>query len=104
MAEVLSGKIPAARDMEVQIERPDGTRVTVLEAMKILRADPSTAHIPIIALSANALPRDIEKGLKAGFFSYITKPIKINEFMDALDTALNFSKTASGRAAKKEHA
>ena len=71
-------------------------------ALEVLREDPATAHIPVIALSANAVPRDIAKGLKAGFFSYITKPIKVNEFMDALDTALNFSKTASGRAVKKE--
>ncbi|MEZ0307102.1 MAG: ATP-binding protein [Ramlibacter sp.] len=59
-----------------------------IEAMKILRADPSTAHIPIIALSANAIPRDIEKGLEAGFFDYITKPIKVARFMEALDAAL----------------
>ena len=59
-----------------------------LAAMKILRADPKTAHIPIIALSANAVPRDIQKGLDAGFLSYITKPIKVNAFMDALDAAL----------------
>jgi len=60
-----------------------------IEAMKILRADPSTAHIPIIALSANAVPRDIEKGLEAGFFRYLTKPIRVREFMDALDVALD---------------
>lgn len=62
-----------------------------IEAMKILRADPLTAHIPIIALSANAMPGDIEKGLEAGFFNYITKPIKVNQFMDALDVAIVFS-------------
>src|SRR5712671_3393805 len=75
-----------------------------IEAMKILGSDPSTAHIPIIALSANAVPRDIEKGLEAGFFSYLTKPIKVGEFMDALDLALKFSQTAPGRAPKKESA
>ncbi|HXD43336.1 MAG TPA: ATP-binding protein [Ramlibacter sp.] len=62
--------------------------VSGIEAMKILRADPATAHIPIIALSANAVPRDIEKGLEAGFFNYITKPIVVSQFMDALDIAL----------------
>jgi DNA-binding response OmpR family regulator len=34
---------------------------------------------------------DIEKGLEAGFFRYLTKPIKINEFMAALDDALEYS-------------
>ena len=65
--------------------------ISGIEAMKILRADPATAHIPIIALSANAVPRDIEKGLEAGFFSYLTKPIKVGLFMDALDVALKFA-------------
>jgi CheY-like chemotaxis protein len=58
-------------------------------ALKILRDDPTTAHIPVMALSANAVPRDIEKGLEAGFCRYVTKPIKVNEFMDALDVALH---------------
>jgi PAS domain S-box-containing protein len=62
-----------------------------LDAMRILRADPATAHIPIIAISANAVPRDIEKALAAGFFRYLTKPIKVNEFMAALDLALALS-------------
>ena len=62
--------------------------ISGIEAMKILRDDPTTAHIPIVALSANAMPRDIAKGLVAGFFSYLTKPIKVNEFMEALDAAL----------------
>ena len=61
------------------------------EAMKILREDPATMHIPVMALSANALPNDIEKGLEAGFFRYLTKPIKINKFVNALHDALNFS-------------
>ena len=78
--------------------------VSGIEALKILRADPSTAHIPIIALSANAIPRDIEKGLEAGFFSYLTKPIKVNHFMDTLDAAMKFSQDTSGRSAEKETA
>jgi CheY-like chemotaxis protein len=64
--------------------------ISGIEALKILREDPVTSHIPVIALSANAMPRDIEKGLQAGFFSYLTKPIKIQEFMDTLEAALKF--------------
>jgi len=78
--------------------------ISGIEAMKILRADPSTAHIPVIALSANAVPHDVEKGLKAGFSNYLTKPIKVNQFMDALDVALGVSQTALKPAAKKEGA
>jgi PAS domain S-box-containing protein len=62
-----------------------------IEALKILHGDPLTAAIPVVALSANAMARDIEKGLEAGFFRYLTKPIKINEFVKALDDALHFS-------------
>ena len=58
-------------------------------ALRILHDDPATSHIPVMALSANAVPRDIEKGLEAGFFRYLTKPIKVVEFMDALDVALH---------------
>jgi len=63
--------------------------ISGIQALKILRADAATAHIPVVALSANAMPRDIRKGLEAGFFRYLTKPIKVNEFMDALDVALS---------------
>ena len=62
--------------------------ISGIEALKILREDPATNHIPVVALSANAIPYDIERGLEAGFFRYLTKPIKVNEFMTALDVAL----------------
>jgi signal transduction histidine kinase/AmiR/NasT family two-component response regulator len=68
--------------------------ISGLEATRILRADPATASIPIIALSANAMPRDIKKGLEAGFSNYLTKPLKVGEFLQALDNALAFSKAA----------
>lgn len=62
--------------------------ISGITALLILAKDPSTKHIPIVALSANAMPRDIAKGLEAGFFRYLTKPIKVNEFMDTLDLTL----------------
>jgi CheY-like chemotaxis protein len=67
-----------------------------IDAMRILRADPATAHIPIIALSANAMPSDIEKGVENGFFDYVTKPIRISQFMEVLDVALSSAKSAAG--------
>jgi CheY-like chemotaxis protein len=66
-----------------------------IQALKILREDPATAHIPVLAISANAMPHDIKKGLDAGFFRYLTKPINVNEFMDALDMALEFAERGS---------
>jgi CheY-like chemotaxis protein/two-component sensor histidine kinase len=65
--------------------------ISGVEALKVLREDPATAHIPVVALSANAMPRDIEMGLDVGFFRYLTKPIKVKEFMDTLNVALEFA-------------
>ena len=72
------------------------------KALSILAGDPSTAHIPVIALSANAMARDIEQGLEAGFFRYLTKPFKVAEFTAALDLALQFASTASAAATMGE--
>ena len=86
-----------------QAERPDVILMDInlpgmsgTEVMKILRGDAATAHIPVVALSANAIPRDIERGLEAGFFRYLTKPIKVHEFMETLDVAVKFADTGIG--------
>ena len=76
--------------------------ISGIEALKILRADPVTAHIPIVALSANAMPRDIAKGLEVGFFRYLTKPIKVKEFTDTLNAALEFAEKTAGKPANAE--
>jgi CheY-like chemotaxis protein len=73
--------------------------ISGVKALKILREDPTTAHIPVIALSANAMPQDIAKGLEAGFFRYLTKPIKIKEFMETLNAALESAEETVGQSA-----
>ena len=78
----------------MDINLPD---INGYEVLKLLRSDPATADIPVVALSANAMPRDVSKGLKAGFFRYITKPIKIQEFMGALEEAMEYA----GKAPEK---
>ena len=70
--------------------------ISGIKALKILREDPLTRHIPVVAISANAMPHDIHRGLEAGFFRYLTKPLKVIEFMEALDMALEFSRIARG--------
>jgi PAS domain S-box-containing protein len=67
-----------------------------IDALRILRSDPLTAHIPVIAVSANAMPRDIKAGIDSGFFRYLTKPINVKEFMETLDIALELTKHTSG--------
>jgi signal transduction histidine kinase/ActR/RegA family two-component response regulator len=69
--------------LDINLPGINGIRV-----LEILRADARTANIPVVALSANAMPRDIERGMAAGFFRYLTKPIVITEFMATLDQAL----------------
>ncbi|MGB9150720.1 MAG: response regulator, partial [Burkholderiales bacterium] len=72
------------------------------QALNILAQDPTTAHIPVIAISANAMSDNIEKGLRAGFFRYLTKPIKIDEFLDTVDAALQIVKTKSTNVNSEE--
>jgi len=66
------------------------------EALAILRDDPATAHIPVIAVTANAMPTAIDEGLAAGFFRYLTKPIDVAALNDAVDSALKAARK-SGR-------
>ena len=72
--------------------------ISGIQALGVLAEDSTTAHIPVVALSANAVPRDIAKGLAAGFFRYLTKPIKVDEFMNTLDVAMKFADAESARA------
>jgi CheY-like chemotaxis protein len=85
--------------MDINLPGMNGT-----EALKVLAKDSLTKHIPVIALSANAIPRDIEKGLEAGFFHYLTKPIRINEFMSVLDLALELNHKKTTKLKKEEKA
>jgi CheY-like chemotaxis protein len=59
-----------------------------LEVLQLLRSNPASRHFPVLALSANAMPSDIEKALAAGFYRYMTKPLKAREFLQALDEGL----------------
>jgi CheY-like chemotaxis protein len=75
-------KQPTVILMDINLPGISGT-----QALALLAEDPLTAHIPVLAISANAMPRDIERGLEAGFLRYLTKPINVLEFMSALDVA-----------------
>jgi CheY-like chemotaxis protein len=76
--------------------------ISGIKALHILREDQATAHIPVVALSSNAIPRDIERGLAAGFFRYLTKPIKVKEFMETLNLALEFAEKPVGQTPDDE--
>jgi len=58
------------------------------DVLKTLRIDPATRAIPALALSADALPLDVEKGLMAGFRHYLTKPLDVEKLIAALESVL----------------
>ena len=60
-----------------------------LQALKRLKQTRETQDIPVIAITSNTMPKDIVAGLKAGFQAYITKPIKVSEFIQTIDQTLN---------------
>ena len=70
----------------LDINLPD---INGFQVLSILRSEAATAAIPVLAISANAMAADIERGLRAGFLGYITKPIKVTSFIEVLDAALD---------------
>jgi PAS domain S-box-containing protein len=59
------------------------------EVLEVLKNDPSTKTIPVLGLSANAMPYDIERGIKSGFDDYLTKPLDICRLINALNRLLS---------------
>lgn len=71
------------------------------EMFKLMRANPVTAHIPVIALTAHAMTGDRERVYEAGFDGYIAKPFRIGTFMNELMQCLNkFNAKAKMQAAR----
>lgn len=58
------------------------------EVLRQLKAHPSSWNTPVIALTAAAMPNDVKRGLAAGFYRYITKPLDVNAFLAAVSDAL----------------
>ncbi|WP_075879024.1 PAS domain-containing hybrid sensor histidine kinase/response regulator [Vreelandella massiliensis] len=61
------------------------------EVLEILRQDPETRDIPVVAVSANAMPDDITRARQAGFDHYLTKPLDVTAFLETLDAYLKDS-------------
>ncbi|MDA1191810.1 MAG: response regulator [Candidatus Poribacteria bacterium] len=81
--ELARAHLPDLILMDINLPGMDG-----YEALKLLLADARTARIPTIAVSANAMPRDVERGIAAGFRHYLTKPINVRVFLSVLDEFL----------------
>jgi CheY-like chemotaxis protein len=56
------------------------------EALANLRREPVTATVPVVALTAAASEADRKRGLAAGFERYLTKPVRVDELIEALET------------------
>jgi two-component system cell cycle response regulator DivK len=83
-------KKPALILMDFHLPKMNG-----IEAFNALRADTETSAIPVIAVTASAMPEDRTKILAAGFDGLQTKPIHVVEFLNTVERALN---TAAKRA------
>jgi two-component system, cell cycle response regulator DivK len=70
--------------MDMQLPDIDG-----IEATRILKASPETAHIPVVALTASAMKGDRERMLQAGCDSYVEKPISYKQFLYEVDAVCN---------------
>jgi CheY-like chemotaxis protein len=82
-------ELPDLIFMDMNLPGMDG-----LKALQLLRANPAIQHIPVIALSANAMPNFVDKAIEAGCIRYLTKPIKLAEFMDALEAGFQAAQSA----------
>lgn len=76
-------ELPDVIILDINLPGMDG-----YEALSVLKRDPVTEHIPVVGLSANAMPYDIERGQKAGFYDYLTKPVEINHLIHTLNQLL----------------
>jgi len=80
---VAYAKIPQLILMDIQLPGMNG-----IEALKALRAEPGTARIPIVAITASVMESDRQEIMSAGFDGFIEKPITVRSFMDVVEATL----------------
>jgi two-component system, cell cycle response regulator DivK len=76
-------RVPDLVLMDIQLPGMNG-----IEALRVLRANPITAKIPVIAVTASVMQQDRKQIMEAGFDAYVGKPIDLKEFLDAVHKAL----------------
>jgi len=79
--EIVSSVDPDLILMDINLPGMNG-----IQALNRLRASPDTSSIPVIAISADAIPESIQRGLEAGFHAYLTKPIRVDEILDIIES------------------
>ncbi|MCA9899221.1 MAG: response regulator [Ardenticatenaceae bacterium] len=73
--------------------------ITGWEATRRLKAEPSTAHIPIIALTAQSTSKDLHRCFEAGCDAFMTKPIQFSQLFTKIEMLLNRPKDSAESAA-----
>lgn len=81
--DIVGSKKPDLILMDINLPDIDG-----FSALSELKSNENTKHIPVIAVTANAMPDDIERGNAAGFYDYITKPVELERLFESIDAAL----------------
>jgi CheY-like chemotaxis protein len=76
-------ELPDVIILDINLPGMDG-----YEALSVLKRDAATEHIPVVGLSANAMPYDIERGKNSGFYDYLTKPVEINHLIRVMNELL----------------
>jgi PAS domain S-box-containing protein len=74
--------------LDINMPEMDGYQV-----LKVLQASAELRHIPVVAITANAMPREVERGKAAGFTDYLTKPLDIGHFLQVADALLDAATT-----------
>ncbi|MBL8972327.1 MAG: response regulator, partial [Myxococcales bacterium] len=82
--ELIRARRPAVVILDINLPGMSG-----LEAVRVLKSWPETRDIPVIALSAAAMERDVRRGVEAGFYRYLTKPIQVDELLATLEQLLS---------------
>jgi len=80
---IASERVPDLILMDIQLPGMNG-----IEALRVLRGNPATAAIPVIAVTASVMQQDRNQITEAGFDSYIGKPLNLKEFLEAVKTTL----------------
>ena len=92
----LGVELARARQPEIILMDINLPGMSGLDALRALKASPEKAHIPVIALNAAAAERDRQRGMEAGFYRYLTKPVKVDALIDAIESLLSGGPEATG--------
>lgn len=81
--EIARGQAPDLILMDIQLPGMSG-----IEALKVLRDDPATAALPVVAITASVMKSDRDQIMRAGFDGFIEKPITVRSFLEVVEVAL----------------